>query len=103
MSDERKTVPIEVVPGAEFVTASDHPVFGEKRLVRMLPVGLPGTKGMLMPCLWMSDYEVMDEDLKEKVKVCLVLMSKGPPRPDIICVRIATAAIEKFPLGPVEW
>jgi hypothetical protein len=51
----------------------------------------------------MSDYEVMDEDLKENVKVCLVLMGKGPPSPEIICVRIPSTAIEKFPLGPVEW
>lgn len=102
MSDGGR-VPIEVVAGAEFVTASDRPVFGEKRLVRQLPVPLPGAKGMLFPAIWISDYTIFDDDLKENVKVCLVMTSKGPPHPDVICIRIAPAAIEKFPLAPVEW
>lgn len=103
MSSDDGRAPIEVVAGSEFVKASDRPVLGDKRLVRMLPVGLPGTKGMLMPCIWMSDYEVLDPDINEKARKCLVLMSKGPPHPEIICVTIASSAIEKFPLGPVEW
>lgn len=100
MSDD---VTLEVVAGSEFVKPSDRPVLGDKRLVRYLPVGLPGTKGMMLPCIWMSPYDDFDEDLKVKVKVCLILLSKGPPRPDIICVRIPADAVEKFPTGPVEW
>jgi hypothetical protein len=100
MSDK---APIEIVTGAEFATPSDRPIFGEKRLVRYLPVPLPGMNGMLMPCIWMSDYVEMDADLNENVKVCLVLLGKGPPRPDVICVRIPATAVDKFPMGPVEW
>lgn len=96
-------IPIEVVAGSEFVKPSDKLILGERRLVRYLPVGLPGTKGMMLPCVWMSPYDDWDEDLKEKVKVCLVLLSKGPPRPEVICVRIPSAAVDKFPTGPVEW
>jgi hypothetical protein len=100
MNNEAK---IEVIPGSEFAKPSDRPVLGDKRLVRYLPVPLPGMSGMLMPCLWISEYEVFDEDLKVKVKKCLVLMSKGPPHPEIVCVTIPSDAIEKFPTGPVEW
>ena len=95
--------PIKIEVVGEFAKPSDNAVMGEKRLVRYLPVGLPGTSGMLLPCVWMSEYDVMDEHLGEKVKVCLVLLSKGPPRPEIICVRIPSAAVDKFPTGPVEW
>lgn len=87
-----------------FVQSSDRPVMGEKRLVRYLPVGLPGQKVPLMrPCIWTSPYEIFDEDLKEKVKLCILLLNEGPPKPDIIAVRISAAAIEKFPTGPVNW
>lgn len=102
MSQE-KEVPIEVVAGSEFVTASDKPVHGEKRLVRYIPVPLPGANGILKPCIWMSPYVEFDDDIKANVKVCLVLLSEGPPRPDVICVRIPADAIEKFPLAPVGW
>ena len=102
MSDE-KIVPITVVPGAEFAKPSDRPVAGNQRLVRHLPVGLPGTQGMLLPAIWISPYEVWDEDLQEKVKICILLLHKGPPKPDTVGVRIAAAAIEKFPMLPVEW
>ena len=95
--------PLVVVPGSEFAKPNDKPVFGDQRLVRYLPVPLPGLKGMMLPCVWMSDYDVFDDDLKENVKVCLVLLSKGPPHPEVVCVRIPSAAVDKFPKGPVEW
>jgi hypothetical protein len=95
------SIKLEVV--APFVTPDDRPVMGEKRLVRLLPAGLPGTKGNLFPCVWMSPYEMFDEDLKENVKFCLLLINKGPPKPEIWGIRIPAAAIEKFPTGPIEW
>lgn len=103
MSDEKRVVPISVVPGSEFARPSDRPVFGDKRLVRHLPVPLPGTKGLMLPCIWMSDYEVMDADIGAMVKICIVLLGKGPPNPDVVCVRIPTDAVDKFPMLPVEW
>ena len=84
-------------------TPSDRLITGDRRLVRHLPCGLPGTAGMMLPCIWMSPYEVFDEDLKEKVKICILLLNEGPPKPDILAVRIPSAAIEKFPMGPVAW
>lgn len=95
--------PIKIEVIGEFAKPSDQPVAGNKRLVRHLPFGMPGTAGMLLPCIWTSPYEIYDEDLKENVKVCILLLSKGPPRPEIVAVRIPTAAIEKFSMAPVEW
>lgn len=94
---------MKLIVEGEFAKASDQLISGDKRLVRHLPCGLPGTSGMMLPCIWMSPYEVFDEDLKEKVKICILLLNEGPPKPDILAVRIPTAAIEKFPMGPVAW
>jgi len=96
-----KEVKLEVV--GEFAKPSDRPVLGDQRLVRYLPCGLPGTAAMMLPCIWMSPYEVFDEDLKEQVKICILLLNEGPPKPDIVAVRIAAAAVERFPMGPVAW
>ena len=98
MSNEMK---LEVV--GEFAKPSERAVVGDKRMVRHLPCGLPGTAGMMLPCLWISPYEVFDPDLKENVKICILLLTKGPPKPDIVAVRMAASAIEKFPMAPVEW
>jgi len=95
--------PVKLTVVGEFAKPSDRPVGGEQRLVRYLPCGLPGTEAMLLPCIWISGYEVFDEDLKEKVRICILLLEKGPPKPDIVAVRIPSKAIEKFPMAPVEW
>lgn len=95
--------PIKIEVVGEFAKPSDRAVAGDKRLVRHLPFGMPGTAGMLLPCIWISPYEVYDEDLKEKVKICILLLSKGPPKPDVVAIRMAQAGIEKFDFAPVEW
>lgn len=94
---------VNIIVGEAFAKPSDVPVMGSQRLVRYLPCGLPGTKGIMLPCIWMSPYDDWDEDLKENVRVAILLLSKGPPKPDIIAVRIPSTAVEKFPTGPVEW
>jgi len=94
---------IKIEIAEAFVKPSDKPVLGDRRMVRYLPAGLPGTKGMMLPCIWLSPYEVYDSDLKEMVKIGILLLEKGPPKPEIIAVRIPSRAIEKFPTGPIEW
>lgn len=94
---------VDITVSEAFVKPSDKPVMGEQRLVRYFPVGLPGTKGLMLPCIWLSPYDTWDDDLKENVKLAILLLGKGPPKPDIICVRIPSTAVEKFPTGPVEW
>jgi hypothetical protein len=95
--------PIKIEVVGEFAKPSERAVAGDKRMVRHLPCGLPGTAGMMLPCLWISPYEVYDSDLKENVKICILLLHKGPPKPETIGVRMAASAIEKFPMAPVEW
>lgn len=95
--------PIKLTVEEGFVQASDRPVMGERRLVRYLPVGLPGGAPLMRPCIWISPYEVYDNDLKENVKICILLLNEGPPKPEIIAIRIAASGIERFPTGPVGW
>ena len=88
----------------DILKPSDHPVRGKQRLVRFLPV--PGTK-QLFPCIWMSNYrwkeQIEDNGPLEQVVKCLLLVSKGPPRPDILCISIRPDDLVKFPEAPVEW
>jgi hypothetical protein len=108
MADENLIViPIPAVQGMdEILKPSTRPIMGEQRLVRFLPV--PGTD-KLFPAIWISPYthyQQMDPLLggpAEPTVVCLVLISKGPPKPDVVCVSIDPAALHKFPMAPVEW
>ncbi len=88
----------------EILKPSDRPVMGNQRLVRFLPV--PGTK-KLFPCIWISPYitkEILETDGPlVSVAKCVVLISKGPPRPDIAVITMQPEDIEKFPRAPVEW
>jgi len=34
---------------------------------------------------------------------CILLISKGPPKPEIACVSIRPEDLTKFPMAPVEW
>ena len=97
--------PVKLTIVEPFVTASDRPVMGERRLVRQLPVpgSLTGAEVILRPAIWISPYEFYDADIGAQVKICIVLVNSGPPKPEIISVRIPSNAIEKFPLAPVEW
>lgn len=72
---------------------------GSQRTVPLVPV--PG--GILCPCIWLSPYDLPDEDLRERVKIAVVLLSPGPQRPDVGAIRIPVSVVKKFPTGPVEW
>ena len=89
----------------EILKPSDHPVMGQQRLVRFLPA-VPGMKE-LFPCIWMSPYRTREPleagGSSERLIKCLILVSKGPPRPEIACISIRPADLEKFPMAPVEW
>jgi hypothetical protein len=89
----------------DILKPSDRPVMGNQRLVRFLPA-VPGMKE-LFPCIWMSPYR-MKEQLEiggplEPLIKCLILISKGPPQPEMACISIRPADLDKFPMGPVEW
>lgn len=100
-----KEIPIDVTIVEPLIKPSDRPVMGERRLVRMLPVppAIPGGESIMRPAIWVSPYKVYDNDLKENVRIVILLLNSGPPSPDIIALRVPVTAIDKFPLGPVEW
>lgn len=81
------------LPGAE------EALRGSQRTVPLLP--LP--TGVLCPCIWLSPYDLPDDYLKERVRIAVTLLSPGPPRPEVVAIRVPTSVIKKFPTGPVEW
>jgi len=83
-----------------FNDGNDRPVGGHTRQVRLLPTPM-GNR----PCLWISPYFVMQalDGVEEPCRVCVILLSKGPPKPDVVLITIPQKVIEKFPLVPVEW
>jgi hypothetical protein len=96
-------VPITI--SDEIARPTDIPRHGERRLVRLLPTPF-GSR----PAIWTSPYVVwtslQEGAPTEPCRVCVLLMSTGTPntpRPDTLCVTIPTAAVEKFPLVPIEW
>lgn len=91
----------------DVVRASEVPRAGSRRLVRLLPTPF-GSR----PAIWTSPHATMvsfDEgEPPERARQVVVLMS-GPTRedptakPDTAVITIPEAAIEKFPMVPVEW
>lgn len=96
-------VEIPLIVSDEIMKASDNPILGDRRLVRLLPTPF-GSR----PSIWISPYTSMEicdpkTGIAEKVRKCIVLISKGPPHPDVAVLTIPVNVIEKFPLVPVEW
>jgi hypothetical protein len=107
MADDNSLIEISIpnIRGMEeILKPSDRPVMGQQRLVRFLPV--PGTN-QLFPCIWMSPYKQKEKlengEPPERLIRCIVLVSKGPPKPDVVIISIRPDDLEKFPTGPVEW
>jgi len=89
----------------EILKPSDRPVMGKQRLVRFLPA-VPGMEE-LFPCIWTSPYTVKGQ-LEQggpmvALHICLILISKGPPKPEIVGVHIRPEDLDKFTMAPVEW
>ena len=104
-TDNLIEISIPAVQGMEdILKPSDRPVMGKQRLVRFLPV--PGTN-QVFPCIWMSPYRSREQletgGPTEPLVRCLLLVSKGPPKPDVVCVSMRPDDLEKFPVAPVEW
>jgi hypothetical protein len=103
MADDTE-IPIPSIIGLdEVLKPSDRPVMGTQRLVRFLPVMGTG----LYPAIWISPYTVKEPIETDgplvSVAKCVVLVSKGPPRPEIVVLTMRPEDIEKFPRAPVEW
>lgn len=104
LDHEAINCPEDVVECEEMATISsiprDQPLRGSTRYVPLFPV--PGAT-VMCPCIWMSPYEIADDDLKQRVRVCVLLLSSGPPKPEVVAIRVPSSVIHKFPTGPIDW
>jgi hypothetical protein len=93
-------IPISLDPSLTNVVKPGEGLRGDRRLVRFLPTPFGSREA-----IWISPYETIEhfENGPEKARKCIVLLSKGPPKPDIAVITIPSSAIDKFPLVPVEW
>ena len=71
---------------------------GSRRIVKMIPT----------PCgmgwaIWTSPYTIFDDQLKEQCRVCVVLVGKGPPKPEPILMTVPENAFHRFPEDSIEW
>jgi hypothetical protein len=71
---------------------------GERRLVKLVetPLGFGHV-------LWTSPYVVEDPDLKEPCRKCVVLVGKGPPRPEPVVMTMPVSYLEACSEDAVEW
>ena len=106
MADSDNTnIPIQsIVRGMdEILKPSDRPVLGQQRLVHFISIRGIGE----FPVIWTSPYTIkssIEENGPPTNSIqCLVLISKGPPKPDVICITIRPEDLTKCRLAPVEW
>lgn len=77
---------------------------GARRIVKMVetPVGWGWA-------LWTSPYQVTDSETNPQdcslwpCRVCVVLVGKGPPKPEPVIMTIPQVILDKYPEDAVEW
>ena len=97
-------IPITSLPGMEdILKPSDRPVKGNQRLVPFFHIPKFGN----FPVIWVSPYTVLEAVEKNgplvQVVKCVVLTSKGPPKPDISIFSVRPEDLKLCHVGPVEW
>lgn len=98
MSDSSDVTEIPIAINLSDAIGENKRLGDNHRLVRMIP--LPGK--IFRPAIWISPYTFFSQDFNEIVRIAIVLLSPGPP-PEFVQVTVPAAALQKFPLGPVEW
>lgn len=74
---------------------------GSRRIVKMVPT--PVGMGW---AIWTSPYTIVDPDVgtgKEPCRLCVVLIAKGPPKPEPVVITIPDALLARCPEDSVEW
>lgn len=74
------------------------PSRGERRLVKLVETPLGWGHA-----LWTSPYNVVDPDLGTQCKVCVVLVGKGPPKPEPVIMTIPIDYLKACPEDAIEW
>ena len=88
-------------PTGERPQATPHR--GERRIVKLIETPLGWGHA-----LWLSPYTVDDPDLNaghelRLCRVCVVLVGKGPPKPEPVIMTVPVAILAKYPEDSVEW
>lgn len=71
---------------------------GDRRLVKLVETPLGWGHA-----IWTSPYTVEDSDVKALCRVCVVLVGKGPPKPEPVIMTIPVEYLAKCPEDAVEW
>ena len=74
------------------------PSSGDRRIVKLVetPVGWGHA-------IWTSPYTVEDEDLHNLCRVCVVIVGKGPPKPEPLIMTIPVEYLQHCPEDSIEW
>jgi hypothetical protein len=88
------------IPGTSLAGARPQtiPGRGNQRIVKL--VETPFGWGH---ALWTSPYTVDDPDLKTQCRVCVTLVTTGPPKPEICTMTIPTSVLDAYPEDVVDW
>ena len=74
------------------------PGVGDRRLVKLVETPLGWGHA-----LWTSPYTVENPDCRATCRVCVVLVGKGPPRPEPVVMTIPVDYLKACSLDAVEW
>jgi len=71
---------------------------GDRRVVKLVetPLGWGHT-------IWTSPYTVRDPNVQALCRVCVVLVGKGPPKPEPVVMTIPVDYLKACPEDAVEW
>lgn len=71
---------------------------GDRRVVKLVetPVGWGHA-------VWTSPYTINDPDVGAVCRVCVVIVGKGPPKPEPLIMTIPVDYLQACPEDSVEW
>jgi len=74
------------------------PGTGDRRIVSLVetPLGWGHV-------VWTSPYTVEDPDVKALCRVCVVIVGKGPPKPEPVVMTIPVDYLKVCPEDSIEW
>lgn len=91
------TISIPISPSAG-ARPTVIPTSGDRRIVKLVetPLGWGHV-------LWTSPYTTEDPDVKALCRVCVVLVGKGPPKPEPVIMTIPVDYLKQCPEDSIEW
>lgn len=74
------------------------PTSGDRRIVKLIETPLGWGHA-----IWTSPYTVEDTEVHATCHVCVVLVGKGPPKPEPIIMTIPVEYLKNCPEDAIEW